>query len=132
MTTINQPSEDIKDMLESSESGLGLVFGTDLFINIEPNSPDNVVVLSDYAGIGQERYGMEMPNFQVTVRNNDQTTGYQLIKDIKYYLHEKCNELWNNTKYISIMNISDIGFLGQDSKNRFTWSTNFQIYRTAT
>lgn len=131
MTTINPPSEDIKDMIEDSGSGLGLVFGTDLFINIIPDKPDNVVVIGDYSGVGQGRYGMEMPNIQITVRNNDYTDGYEIIKNVKYFLHEKHGEVWNGARYLSIMNTSDIGFLGQDSKNRFQWSMNFQIYRTA-
>lgn len=132
MTTINTVTEDIKDMLENSESGLGLVFGTDLFIGVLPDSPNNVVILNDPGGMPQLRYGMERPSLQVFVRNKDYTSGYDLVKDIKYYLHEKNNETWNSTRYISIMNRSEIAFLGQDEKNRFEWSVNFLIHRTAT
>lgn len=128
---INPPSEDIKDMLEDSGSGLGLVAGTDLFLNIQPSSPNNVVVLVDSGGMNQLKYNMERPNIQILVRNNVYLTGYDLIKDIKYYLHEKRNgEIWGGTRYISILNRSEIGFLGVDAKNRFEWSLNFQIYRS--
>ena len=131
MTTINAPSEDIKDMLESSESGLGLVTGTDLFIAIMPPEPNNVVVIRDSVGFRQLQYGMERPSIQVVVRNNEYKLGYELIKNIKYYINDKNGETWNGTKYISIANSSDIGFMGQDADNRFEWSMNFQIHRTA-
>ncbi len=131
MTIINPPSEDIKDMLESSESGLGLVTGTSLFIAIMPPSPNNAVVIRDSGGLSQLKYGMERPGIQIVVRNNVYKTGYDLIKDIKYYLNEKNGEIWNGANYISILNRSEIGFMGQDPDNRFEWSMNFQIYRTA-
>lgn len=131
MTVINPPSEDIKDMLESTDE-VDLTFGTNLFIAVMPNSPDNAVLINDYTGMGQDRHGLEIPNLQIICRNNVYNTGYEMIKNIKYFLHEKVNETINGARYISIMNISDIGFLGHDSKNRFQWSTNFQIYRTAT
>jgi len=128
---INPPSEDIKDMLEDSSSGLGLVAGTDLFLNTQPSEPNNVVVLIDSGGMGQLQYNMERPNLQVIVRNNVYLTGYTLIKDIKYYLHEKRNgETRNGTRYISILCRSEIGFLRTDRKNRFEFSLNFQIHRS--
>lgn len=131
MTTINPPSEDIKDMLENSSTGLGLVAGTNLFLSIQPTAPNNVVTVIDSGGMYQLRYGMERPNLQILVRNNVYLTGYNLIKDIKYFLHEKNNEVWNSTRYISIIARSEIGLLGIDPKNRFEWSLNFQIHRTA-
>ena len=131
MTTINPPSEDVKYMLESSESGLGLIAGTDLFIGIMPPEPNNAVVIRDSGGMNQLKFDMERPSIQIVVRNNKYKTGYNLIKDIKYYLNEKNGEIWNGTNYISILTKSSIGFMGQDADNRFEWSLNFQIYRTA-
>jgi len=131
MTIINPPSEDIKDMLESSGSGLGLVTGTDLFIAIMPPEPNNVVVIRDSGGMNQLKYGMERPSVQIVVRNNEYKAGYEIVKDIKYYLEGKNGEIWNGTNYISVINRSEIGFMGQDADNRFEWSVNFQIYRTA-
>jgi hypothetical protein len=131
MTTINPPSTDIVAMLEDSSSGLGLVLGTDLFINGKPTSPSNLVVVFDTGGMGQLRYGMERPNVQLLVRNTSYRTGYALAKDIKYFLHEKVNEIWNTARYIQILARTEINYLGKDSQNRFEFSLNFMIIRTA-
>ena len=73
---------------------------------------------------------MERPNIQVLVRNNDYLTGYELIKDIKYYLNEKRNLIQGGARYICILARSEIAYLGLDPKNRHEWSLNFQIHRT--
>jgi hypothetical protein len=133
MSSANAPSEDVKDMLEDSGSGLGLVFGTDLFIASMPDQPNNAVCLYDAGGAEQGQFAYEQPNIQVIVRNINYQTGYSLCRDIKYYLHqERNNETWNGTRYISISCRSDILTLGQDKKNRYEWSINFRIERSGT
>lgn len=131
MSTANAPSEDIKDMLEDSGSGLGLVTGTDLFRASMPDQPNNAVCLYDTGGAEQGQWGHERPNMQVIVRNISYNAGYDLCRDIKYYLHQSRNgETWNATKYISISCRSDILYLGQDAKFRHQWSLNFRIDRS--
>jgi hypothetical protein len=127
MTTINPPSEDIVDMLESSESGLTL---SPIYIAITPTTPSDVVTVIDSGGMSQMKYSMERPNIQILVRNKVYKTGYNMIKNIKYYLDEKSNEVWNAARYISIRTRSEIGYVGMDPKNRYEFSLNFQIYRT--
>lgn len=127
---MNPPSVDIKDMLEDSSSGLGLVFGTDLFVSAVPTTPNNSVTVIDTGGPRSLQYGMKRPNVQVIVRNTDYQTGYELISDIEDFLHEKCNEVWNNARYISILTRSSIGYLGKDPKARYEFSINFQIMRS--
>ena len=43
---MNSPSEDIKDILVA-DTGLSLVFATDLFIGVEPTLPKNCVTIFD-------------------------------------------------------------------------------------
>lgn len=131
MTTLKPSSEDIKEMLENSDSGIDLSFGVNLFIGIQPSDPSNAVTLIDSGGIGMQKHGMEIPNLQILVRDKVYITGWDLANSIKYFLNEKHNEVWNGTRYMSIMQRSEIGFMGADPKNRFEWSMNFQIYRTA-
>ncbi len=131
MSTANAPSEDIKDMLEDSGSGLGLVAGTDLFRIVQPTQPNNCVCLYDTGGGEQGQWGHEHLNVQLIVRNIDYQTGYDLCRDIKYYLHQvRNNETWNGTRYISISCRSDILSLGQDEKNRYQFSLNFRVERS--
>lgn len=127
-STANPPSEDVKDMLVA---GLGYTFGTDLFVASLPTTPNDCVLISDTGGQAQEKYGLEKPNIQILLRNINYQSGYDLIRNIKYYLHESRNgETWNGTRYILIANRSDILYLGQDEKNRYQWSLNFQIFRS--
>jgi len=132
VSTANAPSVDIKDFLEESTSGLGLIFGTDLFIGIAPENPDQVVCLYDTLGFPQEKYGKENPGLQIYVRDNSYTVGHALIRDIKYLLHNKNGFIINGTNYILVQCVSDIGFLGIDERNRYQFSVNFQITRSGT
>lgn len=132
MTTssANAPSTDIKDLIEDSGSGLGYVFGTDMFIGQLPNSPDNCICLFDTGGGPTLQWGYEEPNLQILLRNNTYSTGYQEIRDIKYFLNNKTNETQGGVRYISINTRSDILSLGQDDNNRYLWSLNFRILRS--
>jgi len=124
----NPPSEDVKDMLVA---GLGYVFGTNLFVAVMPPTPNDSVLISDTGGQAQEEYGLEKPNVQILLRNINYQTGYDAIRNIKYHLHDSRNgETWNGTKYVLIACRSDILYLGQDEKNRYQWSLNFQIFRS--
>lgn len=129
-STANPPSEDIKDMIEDSSSGLSHVFGTDLFIASMPDTPDNCVCIYDTGGSPMGPFSYEAPNVQINVRNNAYQAGYDIARDLKYYLHHKENETWNSTRYILIDLRSDILFLGQDENNRYEWSMNFRIQRS--
>jgi hypothetical protein len=133
MTTsiANAPSQDVKDMLTDSGAGLDLVFGTNLFIASMPDTPNTCSVIVDTGGFGQGQYGYEYPSLQILHRSTDYTTGYDFMRDVKYRLHyNRNNEVWNGTRYIQIAVTSDILYLGQDDKNRYQFSLNFQIQRS--
>jgi hypothetical protein len=132
---MNAPSQDIKDMLESSVSGLNLTFATDLFISRMPESPDVCVALFDYSGLPPEPgYDYFYPSVQVRVRGNQ--GGYQaawtVAESIRDFLRDIHDETWNSTKYVHIWCQGDILSLGQDENNRPIFSINFRIQRTTT
>lgn len=130
----NSPSVDIIDMLIDSGCPVSsLVFGTDLFVASLPDTPNNAVCIYDTGGSAQGEFGYEYPNVQIIIRNLDYVTGYVLARNIKYYLHlARNNEIWNGTRYININCRSDILALGQDEKNRYMFSINFQAQRSGT
>lgn len=137
MSQVNPPSFDLKDMLvdmfsaSDSSSAFDLVFGTNLFLSSLPEIPHNAVCLYDTGGLPQLQYDLERPNVQVRVRHLSYLTGYQLIRDIKYYLHQARNgETWNGTIYIQVETRSDILYMGLDDKNRHAWTLNFSIWRS--
>ena len=131
MSAANPPSLDLKDMLDNSNSGIALTYGTNLFLSSLPDMPHNAVCLYDTGGLPQLQYALERPNVQVRVRNTNYLAGYRLIRDIKYYLQQARNgETWNGTRYIQIETRSDILYLGEDEKNRHSWTLNFSIWRS--
>ena len=133
MSSSNAPSVDVKDMIDGSSGGFGLVFGTDLFISEMPTEPDNCVCVYDYPGEAQGLFGHEHPSVQIKVRNRDYQTGYNLCRDLKYGLHDEYNNTTiNSTRYIRIHCITDIFPLGRDEKNRYLFSINFRAERSGT
>ena len=132
---MNSPSEDIKDILESSAVGLGLVFGTDLFVSRMPETPDQCVAVFDTGGEPpQPSFVYLKPTIQVRIRGakTGYQTAYTLAESIRDALHDLTNETWNSTRYVGIWATSDIFFIGYDENDRPLFSVNFRIHRTST
>ena len=132
MSSANPPSVDVKNMLIATGAPLATyVLGTNIFVGSLQDSPNDCVCVLDTGGSGQGQFGHEYPNVQILIRNLDYTTGYSLARDIKYHLHEaRDNETWGGVRYISISCRSDILPMGQDTKNRYLFSINFQAQRS--
>ena len=131
---MNSSSEDIKDMLEDSSSGLGLTFGTDLFVGREPTTPDQCATIFDTAGLpNQVTLGMEgnyyYPSIQIRVRSNDYRDGWDLIQNIMISLHGREQETWNGTLYSIIKQSSGPTLLDWDDNNRVRFVVNFDLQR---
>ena len=130
---MNPSSEDIKNILEDSSSGLGLTFATDLFVSEIPTTPDRCVVVIDTGGFDAEvNYTYERPTLMVRVRGDRHRykNGYTLAKDVKDVLNGLANETWNSTRYVGIWAVGDVNFLGYDKNHRPEFSVNFRIHRT--
>jgi len=135
-------SEDIRHMLEagdinsesSSASGLGLVLGTNLFINSEPSKPIDCVTIYDtpgsppYLGLAGET-GYEYPSIQIRVRNKDQQVGFALIENIKNSLHGRHRQTWNGTLYSSIIASGSPALLEWDNNRNSIHFVNFNLQR---
>ena len=129
---MNSPSIDVRDILVAA--GLGLVFGTNLFIGQEPTSPDNCVTIFDTPGYPpqltldpDEKY--DYPSIQIRVRNRSYEEAYDLISDIKTELHGLNHDEWNGTTYELIRCAQEPFPLGYDEGNRSWWVANFDIQR---
>ena len=133
---MNPVSEDVKDMLLDSASGLSLVFATDLFIAVEPDKPDLCVTVFDTGGKMPDHtiHRLDYPTIQVRIRGDEggYMAAYALAEDIKEYLRGVHGETWNTTKYIGIWAMSDIIPLGLDEKKRPRFTINFYVQRTTT
>ena len=128
---MNSPSEDIKDMLDTT---LGLIFKDNLFIGREPILPKNCVTIFDTAGgapqltfTKNENYFY--PSIQIRVRNIDYRDGWDLIQDIRTSLHGRAQETRNGTLYSVVYCASGPALLDWDENNRVRFIINFNIQR---
>lgn len=129
---MNAPSIDTAEMLDA-ESGLNLVYGTNLYAGREPASPADVVTIFDVAGgapqITFDNQKFENVAIQVRVRNVDYETGYALAENIKDSLHARAQETWNGTLYSVVYCTSGPFLLDYDKKQRPRFIINFNIKR---
>ena len=133
---MNASSVDIKEMLEDfgDSSGISVTFGSNLFIGLEPDKPDNCVTIFDTPSMtpqltleGTAQY--EYPSVQIRVRNNNYVTGWALINDIKNALHGRAQETWNSTLYSVIYVSSGPAMLDWDENGRVRFILNLNIQR---
>lgn len=126
------PSEDIKDYLVGISS-LALTSGTDLFIHLLPDTPNNCVCVYDTGGFDSEAaMTYQRPTVQIKVRGEKGTydSTHEQAQGIRDELHTLHNETINSTRYIQVLQQGDIIDLGDDEKNRPVISMNFAIHRT--
>jgi hypothetical protein len=130
---MNCPAKDICSMLEA-ESALGLVFATNLFVDVEPTDPVDCVTVYDVGGLppmltmnAEEIY--EYPSVQVRVRNAKYDTGWALANDIKSLLHGRARETWGGALYSLIACSNGPLSIGQDENNRACLVLNFNLQR---
>lgn len=127
------PSFDIKDMLES-ESTLGLVYTTNLFIGKETPHPKNAVFILDTPGFppeltldGNSKY--DYPSVQIKVRNIVYTDAMNLANDIKDQLHGRAGESWNGSFYSVITCTGDPALLAWEDNGVAIIVINFNLQR---
>lgn len=128
---MNAPSEDIKDMLLAES--IGLSFGQDLFVALQPDKPDNITSIFDLGGLPPQLTmdvaKLENPSITIQVRHNDYQSGYALAEQIKDALHGRAHESWNSTLYMVIYCTSGPFVLNWDENRRVIFSINFNVMR---
>ena len=131
---MNAPSVDIKDMLEAY-STLGLVYTDNLFIGVELTEPKNCVTIFDSPGMRPqltmkglgEKY--EYPSVQIRVRNSKYLVGWDLINEIKDYLHGRNHETWGGSLYTAIICVGSPALLDWDENRNARFIINFNLQR---
>lgn len=117
-----------------AEVSLGLVFATNLFIGKEPVSPSNCVTIFDTPGYPPDKmYDQNThyyrPSVQIRVRNINYLTGWQLIHNIKEFLHCRDQSTWNSTLYSAIFCSQEPALLDWDTDDRARFVSTFDIQR---
>lgn len=133
---MNSFAEDVKDMLEA-QSSLGLTYGTNLFLEYEPDGPK---ILNDIVTIfttpsfppdlnldPSESYFYS--SVQIRVRDKKRVDGMALARNIMDYLHGLAQEEWNGTLYTVIQAMGEPAPLDWDTNDRIRIITNYNCQR---
>ena len=132
---MNPSSVDIADLLES-ESSLGLIFNTNLFVGKEPATPINCVTVFDTPGFppqinlgGKSDSNIFFPSIQIRVRNSSYLNGYDLINKIQWFLQATINETVDSVLYQLIKCTQEPFLLDWDETDKARFVCNFDITR---
>ena len=118
-------------------NGLGTL-GTDLFLHVAPNEPDDLVVLVEYAGDDPEYIQetvdvhLEAPRIQVGVRNTSANLARAKAEDIYRALMRIRNESIQGTRYMWCRPVDTPSLVGRDDSNRFLVTVNFRVKKELT
>ena len=131
-------AEDIKDYLVdlsgdySSSFPIDLIFGTNLFISVLPETDNIATVLLDTPGSPPNPNNIRNPTIQLLTRGKvgGYTSAYDQAETLADCLHGLANITINNTKYIQLWMLGDVFHIGNDSKGRPMFSSTLQIQRT--
>jgi len=124
-------ADDVKDILVAA--GLGLTFGQNLFIAMEPADKKNCVTIFDLPGRGLEN--TLNPNvyrydaIQIRVKGFGYPSQWQLANNITKLLHKKVNFVINQSYYISINAVGSPALLDWTEGGQVRLIINFSIQR---
>lgn len=133
---MNAPSEDFKDLLETSSLATGLVFKTDLFIGFEPEVDSTIPIVTLFDSPAGEAPQVNFNYFKVNVQARIRgakfryQAAYTLAETVRDALHELVLQTVNGTSYKAIWATSDILALGNDENNRPIFTINFLAHRS--
>lgn len=129
---MNPASVDIKDYLITA--GIDLTFATNLFIGMEPKSPDDCATIFDTPGFGRDLFYdkaimYHRPSVQVRVRNKSYTAGWAVIQKITNALHNEVFTI-NGMRYTMVKCTIEPAILDYDENDRPRFVTTFDLQRT--
>jgi len=120
--------EDIGSYLQSI--GLGTP-GVDLFYGQMPDSPDECIVLSEYAGrppvYARPGARLDRPGLQVCVRSNTYHAGRLRLQQTQDAIDGLNETTINGTHYLLLMSLQSPECLGKDANGRFEFVQNYAV-----
>ena len=109
--------------------GIGTL-GTDLFLGLMPDQPDNCIALFEYAGSPPDlHWNGEYPGLQVRVRNKSYAAARTKIEETMKKLHGLHEQILSGTRYLLIKARGSPEILKRDANNRVELFVNFEIMR---
>jgi len=119
------------------DTNTSLTLGTDLFLSLMPDTPDNVVALYESTGgvvpvstMGSTNLPqIERPELQVIVRNTSYSTGRTLANTLWELLTAVSNTTIESTLYHRIESTSSPFVFDRDDSRRVLFSCNFNVMK---
>ena len=104
--------------------------GTDIFLGLMPDQPDNCIALFEYAGSPPDlHWNGEYPGLQVRVRNKSYAAGRTKIGEVAKKLHGLHEQTLSGTRYLLIKARGSPEVLKRDNNNRVELFVNFEIIK---
>jgi len=126
----------LDDMGTYVGSNTALTLGTDLYLSLLPDSPDNVVALFENTGIvpvstlgSTNLPQIERPELQFIVRNTSYATGRTLANTLWELLTSVSNSTIEGTLYHRIEATSSPFVFERDQSRRVLFSCNFNVMK---
>jgi len=109
--------------------GIGTL-GTNIFLGMIPDKPDNCIVLFEYAGSPPDlHWNGEYPGLQVQVRSTSYPTARCTIGNIVNILHGMSEQKLNGIRFLLIQAQGNPEVLKRDDKGRVVLFVNFRIIK---
>ena len=104
--------------------------GTDIFLGLMPDQPDNCIALFEYAGSPPDlHWNGEYPGLQVRVRNKSYAAARTKIGEAMTALHGLHEQTLSGTRYLLIKARGSPEILKRDNNNRVELFVNFEIIK---
>lgn len=104
--------------------------GTDIFLGLMPDQPDNCIALFEYAGSPPDlHWNGEYPGLQVRVRNKIYAAARTKIGEAMTALHGLHEQTLSGTRYLLIKARGSPEVLKRDANNRVELFVNFEIIK---
>ena len=104
--------------------------GTDIFLGLMPDQPDNCIALFEYAGSPPDlHWNGEYPGLQVRVRNKSYVAARTKIEEAMTALHGLHEQTLSGTRYLLIKARGSPEVLKRDNNNRVELFVNFEIIK---
>jgi len=104
--------------------------GTDMFLGLMPDQPDNCIALFEYAGSPPDlHWNGEYPGLQLRVRNKSYAAARTKIGEAMTALHGLHEQTLSGTRYLLIKARGSPEILKRDANNRVELFVNFEIIK---
>ena len=104
--------------------------GTDIFLGLMPDQPDNCIALFEYAGSPPDmHWDGEYPGLQVRVRDKSYAEARIKIEETIKKLHGLHEQILSSTRYLLIKARGSPEILKRDSSNRVELFVNFDVIK---